>query len=64
MVGKGRIEARDGEEEMKWREARDVLDGWKVGREGYVRLASERLMAVTGERNGLGFSEFCAFLFC
>ncbi|KAK0103715.1 hypothetical protein ONS95_005722 [Cadophora gregata] len=55
MVGKGRIEVEDGEEELSAREARAVLDEGVRNRMGFVGLASGRLQAVVGERNCLDF---------
>lgn len=64
MVGKGRVEVREGEEELRLREARRVLDEHVRDRMGFVRLGSERLQAVVGERNAWGFGElFCLFNF-
>ncbi|KAK2629815.1 hypothetical protein QTJ16_000635 [Diplocarpon rosae] len=55
MVGKGRREAREGEEEVKGKELRRVLDSHEKSRRAFVELASERLQAVLGERNAWGF---------
>ncbi|PBP15446.1 hypothetical protein BUE80_DR013783 [Diplocarpon rosae] len=55
MVGKGRREAREAEEEVKGKELRRVLDSHEKSRRAFVELASERLQAVLGERNAWGF---------
>ncbi|KAH7397606.1 hypothetical protein BKA64DRAFT_753169 [Cadophora sp. MPI-SDFR-AT-0126] len=55
MVGKGRVEVEEGEEELSAREARMALDEFARNRTPYVVLASQRLQAVLGEKNTLDF---------
>ena len=59
MVGKGGVEAQDGEDELQSKEARRVLDEHTRDRLGFVRLAGERLQAVLGEKNTWTFGELC-----
>ena len=58
MVGKGRVEIEEGEEELSAREARGALDEFARNRTPFVVLASQRLQAVLGEKNTLDFGEW------
>ena len=58
MVGKGRVEIEEGEEELSAREARGALDEFARNRTPFVVLASQRLQAVLGEMNTLDFGEW------
>ncbi|CZT07591.1 uncharacterized protein RAG0_12998 [Rhynchosporium agropyri] len=55
MVAKGRFEAVENEDELREREAVMALDWFVRERTPYVKLASERLQAVFGEKNSMGF---------
>ncbi|EKD14050.1 uncharacterized protein L3040_007946 [Drepanopeziza brunnea f. sp. 'multigermtubi'] len=55
MVGKGRRDAREGEEELRVWAAREKLDEHLKARMGFVALANDRLQAAVGERNSWAF---------
>ncbi|KAH7346813.1 hypothetical protein BKA65DRAFT_585886 [Rhexocercosporidium sp. MPI-PUGE-AT-0058] len=55
MVAKGRYEALEEEDELSVRQARKALDEFVRNKTPYAVLASQRLQAVVGEKNSLGF---------
>ncbi|KAI9046623.1 hypothetical protein LZ554_009366 [Drepanopeziza brunnea f. sp. 'monogermtubi'] len=55
MAGKGRRDAREGEEELRVWAAREKLDEHLKARMGFVALANDRLQAAVGERNSWAF---------